>query len=60
MVMTKEDLKEHADNLRETLHRKASELWDCPSLERQKVLLRQTDALQARITDLDRQISDSE
>jgi hypothetical protein len=51
--MTTGDLKVHADNLRETLHRKIAELWDCPDGVRRTDLLAQTRALRNRIAELD-------
>lgn len=60
MVMTKDDLREHAENLRETWRRKVADLWDCHSPEHRTALLAQTKALKARISELDRQIIDSE
>lgn len=60
MVMTATDLREHADNLRETLRRKIAELWDCHTPDCRTRLLTQTKALASRIAELDQQVIDSE
>lgn len=51
--MTNDDLREHADNLREALDRKITELWDCGDPPRRVELLRTTKALRGRIQELD-------
>ena len=60
MVLTNEDLREHADNLRDTLNRKIAELWDCPTPAGRTELLKATKALRARITELDQQVNDND
>lgn len=55
MVMTNEDFQQHADSLREMLHRKTSQLWDCQSPEGCSALLAQMKALRNRISELDQQ-----
>lgn len=58
MTMTDSDLREHADNLRDTLNRKIVELWNCHTPAGRTALLKQTKALRARITELDQQVND--
>lgn len=53
MMMGAEDLRQHAENLRNALSRKIAELWNCEDQEQQAILLRQTKALRARIEELD-------
>lgn len=53
MNMEINDLRMHADNLRDTLNRKIAELWETEDPERRADLLRQTKALRARIAELD-------
>lgn len=53
MGMTTDDLRQHADNLRDTLNRKITDLWDCNNPDRRTDLLVQTKAIRARIEELD-------
>lgn len=59
MAMTTDDLRQHADNLRDTLHRKITELWDCNDPERRASLLTQTKELRHRIDELDQLTSET-
>lgn len=49
MVMTTDDLREHADNLERVLNRKITDLWECEDAARSRKLLTQTKAIRARI-----------
>lgn len=51
--MTSDDLRQHADRLRDTLNRKIAQLWDCNNPERSREILLQTKALRDRIKELD-------
>ena len=53
MVMTTDDLRKHAESLRNALNRKITDLWDCDDPDRRAVLLRQTKAIRGRIAELD-------
>jgi hypothetical protein len=55
VTMTNDDLRQHADSLRDTLNRKITELWDCTLPARRAELLQQTKALRGRIAELDEQ-----
>jgi hypothetical protein len=52
MVMTTDDLREHAENLERALNRKITDLWECDDPARRTVLLKQTKAIRARIAEL--------
>jgi len=52
MVMTADDLREHAENLEHALNRKITDLWDCDDPARRTALLKQTRAIRARIAEL--------
>jgi hypothetical protein len=52
MVMTADDLREHAENLERALNRKITDLWDCDDPARRTALLTQTRAIRARIAEL--------
>lgn len=57
MVMTADDLREHARNLGNALNRKITDLWDCDDPDRRTALLRQTKAIRARIAELNELIN---
>jgi len=52
MVMTTDDLREHAENLDRALNRKITDLWECDNPARRTALLKQTKAIRARIAEL--------
>ncbi len=57
MVMTTDDLRQHADNLRNALDRKITDLWNCDDPIRRSALLKQTKAIRARIAELEEKIN---
>lgn len=52
MVMTTDDLREHAENLERVLNRKITDLWECEDADRSRKLLMQAKAIRARIAEL--------
>lgn len=57
MVMTTDDLRQHAENLGNALNRKITDLWNCDDPNRRSALLKQTKAIRARIAELEEKIN---
>ena len=57
MVMTTDDLRQHAENLGNALNRKITDLWNCNDPTRRSALLKQTKAIRARIAELEEKIN---
>lgn len=55
--MTRDDLREHVDNLHQVLNRKIDDLWVCDDPKRREDLLRTTKALRGRIEELDEMVN---